>query len=73
MLGLCPGLSFADALSVGVDIQGDDVTISLEKKGGFADFIGNQMMTTEGSLGDRNRAMLHAILDAWIDGVESPV
>lgn len=41
---------------------------SVEREGNFPSVVSDAKMTTNGfTVGQRNRAMMHAALDAWID------
>lgn len=56
--------------SVGAEARGGLAVLTLSRGPMFQEWRDSGMMTTEGSVGDLNRASMHALLDAWLDGVE---
>lgn len=55
---------------VGVKVDGDLASITLRRGECFEEWRDSGMVTTEGTVGDMNRAALHRLVDAWLDGVE---
>jgi hypothetical protein len=55
------------------DINVDGGEFKINRRSEFSKLMNNPLMTTNGfTVGERNRAFLHAVLDAWIDSVEMP-
>ena len=59
---------FASPLCV-VGIKTSDERIEFIAEGGFGKLMNNPLKTDNGlTVGERNRALLHRRLDAWLDG-----
>lgn len=55
-----------------VSLKLEEKKFSVSRDDGFQELIGNKLKTTNGfTVGQRNRAALHAALDAWIDKHEA--
>lgn len=65
-----PGLFDALELRVGVKVDGTPASLVLRRGEAFEEWRDSGVATTEGLVSDMNRAALHRLLDAWIDGVE---
>lgn len=68
--GLAPGLLDSDRVRVGISADGDGYVLNLTKGPAFSDWLGSGVRTTAGTVGELNRAGMHRLLDAWLDGVE---
>jgi hypothetical protein len=54
-------------------IEFDEHEFFIKRDSEFPILMNNPLKTSNGfTVGQRNRAFLHAVLDAWIDGVEMP-
>lgn len=68
-----PGFYDALALRVGVEVTGSLGELRITRAEAFdvfEDWRDSGLATTDGTVGDMNRAALHRLLDAWIDGEE---
>ena len=68
--GLTPGFMDSESVRIGIDADGDEYTLTLTKGRAFAEWLGSDLKTTAGTVGELNRATMHRLLDAWLDGVE---
>lgn len=56
---------------LGLRSDGDDVTLTLKKGDVFERWLTDEMLLHGGqAVGAKNRESLHALIDAWLDGVE---
>lgn len=68
--GLAPGFLDSDRVRVGICADGDEYALSLTKGPAFTGWLHSDLETTAGTVGELNRAGMHRLLDAWLDGVE---
>lgn len=68
--GLAPGFMDRESVRIGIYADGDDNVLLFTKDRGFAEWLGSDLKTTAGTVGELNRASMHRLLDAWLDGVE---
>jgi hypothetical protein len=56
---------------LGLQSDGDDVTLTLKKGDAFRRWLTDETRLYGGqAVGAKNRESLHALIDAWLDGVE---
>lgn len=70
IVGLTPGLLDSDRVRAAIYADGNDDVLLFTKDNGFAEWLGSDVKTTAGTVGELNRATMHRLLDAWLDGVE---
>lgn len=57
--------------SLPLSSDGDDRTLTLKKGDDFQDWLTDKTLLHGGEeMGAKNRATLHKLIDAWLDGVE---
>lgn len=70
VVGLTPGLMAGGRMRAGIFVDGDDNVLLFTKDAGFTEWLHSEVETADNTVGELNRAMLHRLLDAWLDGVE---
>lgn len=65
-----PAIRDGTFLPVGLETDGTTEELVLRRGEYFEDWRDSGMETTAGPVGCLNREKLHALVDAWLDGVE---